>query len=402
MTTPIDKDYVCVIDQGQKKPISPITHTKTVWDEEKQKYIDSIIKDLEYTVGLPVTTSLDITEEGKYALDAVAGHRLNEICEKVFQSADNARNYFARIVGIDNPENYNLTTLANKVREYMNELGKAINEKGGNCPTDPTFPDLISCLRNAKYTIKEYEYTFWLSYNDLAKSWKNNKNGSGIMEHYEPWDSNKDHNKTYDSQRNFIICLSDNMIMQLSEKYNFPSGEIILSQFLYPYWETNYAKDYPTEHYKYIIRHYDDSFYEIFNGYTGVYSPCRSVEETFNSNLGYQKVNKVEQRHLYHRAYDDNNSWDGFSYEGKRYYAPLNAFGNIDAPIDCYNSDLLYVRLKADNIKSYWSYFLYSNDLNTKNYEKKDINRLKDIRGYDTVFNMKIGVPFTLRLLARE
>lgn len=240
MTTPIDKDYVCVIEDGQKKPISPITHTKTVWDEQKQKYIDSIIKDLEYTVGLPVTTSLDITEEGKYALDAVAGHRLNELLEKVFQSADDARNYFARIVGISDPENYNLTTLTNKVREYMNKMAQVIIDKGGKCPTNPTFDDLINSMLGLKNVIREYEYTFYLSYNDLAKSWENNKNGTGIMNYYEPLPKVGD---TKDSKRNFIICLSREMLMNLSGKNYIPPQEnIFMTQFLYPEYDVTNKK----------------------------------------------------------------------------------------------------------------------------------------------------------------
>lgn len=386
MATPIDKDYVCVIDEGQKKPISPITHTKTIWDEQKQKYVDVILKDLENTVGLPVTTSLDITEEGKFALDAKAGHRLNELCEKVFRSADDARDYLASVVGIDNPEDYNLTTLANKVREYMNSLGQVITNKGGQSFSNPTFPQLMSGLNNMKNVMHEYTYTFYLSYNDLACSWDYNKNGSGIMDHYEPWGSS-------DKKRNYVICLSKATLMRLSGKnYIPPYDNIHKAEFDYPVWETKYTTNNQKVHYKSYIRDYSSYFYSNMKGGRGC--PCMSLEEIYDME-GSEDVS-INSRFLFRGTYD------GYT-DGDKYYSPFNAFNHLG---DLYNPNQLYVRIDPDAIKQYWSYFIWYNNLNTSYYTKSQLSNLKNMRGETTYngvnFGVRVGIPFTLKLMTIE
>ena len=396
MTTPIDKDYVCVIDQGQKKPISPITHTKTVWDEEKQKYIDSIIKDLEYTVGLPVTTSLDITEEGKYALDAVAGHRLNEICEEVFQSADDARNYFARIVGISDPENYNLTTLTNKVRDYMNKMAQVINNKSGKCPSNPTFDDLINSMLGLKNVLREYEYTFYLSYNDVMYSWKNNQNGTGIMDPYEPWAKN--------DNKNYIIFLSKKTLLKLSGKdYIPPSDNIIMAQFLYPEWQTKFNQfRSPIEHSCSYMRNY----YAPYSCPGWIYAyPCMSVYTQIDPEKDKDTTEKVNSRYIYKEdLYGEKFGWDRDIQSPA--HSPLNAFKKFG---QYWDDNHLYVRLESNYIRQYWTYFLWDNGFDTTNFTKEQLKNLKDMRGeceiedkYGGTNTYFMGIPFTLKLLALE
>ena len=392
----IGKGYACKNENGVKKPVSVTTHTKTVWDESRKKYLDTIIHELENYTGLPTTTSLNITEEGKYALDAVAGHKFYDLCQQVFQSADSARNVLASAIGIENKQDYNLSQLSELVKKGMNDIASTIRNKGGVCDDKITFQSLINGINTIQGGLRKTVYNFNLSYNDVAKSWDNQKSGNTIMEYYEPKAKSTD-SYIDDSQRNWIICLSRKTLMRLSGVNFIPKQQdIIYSEFDYPRWESwdKEKKEYSSNYYT-IHKNYTCDF-----GFEGSPTCITCLEKHYyESGVTKTSVNS-NHRFRYSKKTSRNATYDGYDTEsGKRYYTPLNTFWSAWTNNDyfpMYYYDELYVRLKSDYIKGYWKGLMRDNFISTsEGWTKKEIEELKNNR------TGKYSIPFRLTIYSK-
>ena len=156
MATNIERNYICKMvektnDDGTKEnelvPVSPITHTGTNWDEQEKKYLDVIIQELKNSSGLPSTSRLDVDTEGEYVLDAYAGKKIYDLCDKVFQSANRSRDLLAGAIGV-NPKDYTLSQIAELIRNKLNQCSTELNNNHINCPPNPTFDEVIDSIKN--------------------------------------------------------------------------------------------------------------------------------------------------------------------------------------------------------------------------------------------------------------
>ena len=181
MATNIERNYICKMvektnDDGTKEnelvPVSPITHTGTNWDEQEKKYLDVIIQELKNSSGLPSTSRLDVDTEGEYVLDAYAGKKIYDLCDKVFQSANRSRDLLAGAIGV-NPKDYTLSQIAELIRNKLNQCSTELNNNHINCPPNPTFDEVIDSIKNLSNSgLYWCKYRFSLTYNDIAQSKK--------------------------------------------------------------------------------------------------------------------------------------------------------------------------------------------------------------------------------------
>lgn len=157
-------------------PFFPYSKTFAITNKDNIN-LDVLLEELKHWEGFPVTTDITWKTPGVYALDASVGGKYYELCQQVFQSADNALKELCRIVGLTYDDTTNFSTALAEFKTKINIIKNTIISLGGNCPENPTLTQInTGILSIPRLNIKTESFRVVFSYNEIKNFDKENGN----------------------------------------------------------------------------------------------------------------------------------------------------------------------------------------------------------------------------------
>lgn len=148
-------------------PFFPYSKTFAITNKDNIN-LDVLLEELKHWEGFPVTTDITWKTPGVYALDASVGGKYYELCQQVFQSADNALKELCRIVGLTYDDTTNFSTALAEFKTKINIIKNTIISLGGNCPENPTLTQInTGILSIPRLNIKTKSFRVMFSYNEI-------------------------------------------------------------------------------------------------------------------------------------------------------------------------------------------------------------------------------------------